>query len=652
MLSQFGRQVQDDVRTLRPKRQSGAVTGGRDHGAREDRGLLQAPKQLDVDLKRLTDALDLHRGRPSPHGGDDVGNPGEERLRAHLAQLSKTRNRVAIRVVVGVIEQRHEASLDLLAHHVFPPAGLFVNVCPIEAYHVDEQALGKAVLAHHVHGPLVTKLGELKVTVVGDDYQAVALHPGNGLRHSRARVAQPLGDASAQRNNALFEQFVDRLEVHLGGVNEVAHAGKPFLAVSRSMPGPCAVSSGPLYCLPARYCPSMHRSVTWQAWPVTWETGPMPAEASHLVIPPALLPRDGRFGSGPSKVRPAQMEMLSALGEGVMGTSHRQAPVRSLVGRVRSGIAQLLGAPEGYEVLLGNGGSTSFWDAATFSLVRERAQHAVFGEFTNKFSEATNSAPFLAPSQIVSATPGTLATVSAVDDVDVYAWAHNETSTGVVSPVLRPAGAGTDQLTLVDATSIAGATAVDLTQADVYYFAPQKVFGSDGGLWLAVCSPAAIARIEQIAASDRWIPESLSLAQAVTNSRLDQTLNTPAIATLALLAEQLDWFAENGGLGWTAARSKANSDHVYAWANEREWATAFVADPAHRSPVVATIDLDASIDHTQVLAALRANGVLDAFPYRKLGRNQLRMGLFPAVDLADVQALTACVDYVVEQLWG
>ncbi|PWD51943.1 phosphoserine transaminase [Serinibacter arcticus] len=375
---------------------------------------------------------------------------------------------------------------------------------------------------------------------------------------------------------------------------------------------------------------------------------------TSVQIPENLLPKDGRFGSGPSKVRQGQLDTLAALGAGVMGTSHRQPPVRDLVARVRRGVAELLGAPDGYEVVLGNGGSTSFWDAATFSLVRHRALHAAHGEFGAKFAAATTAAPFLDPSIVVRAEPGTRADVRHDDDVDVYAWAHNETSTGVVSPVVRPRADGgdraTDQLTLVDATSIAGAAVVDLTQADAYYFAPQKVFGSDGGLWLAVLSPAALERVEEIAATDRWIPESLSLQQAVTNSRLDQTLNTPAIATLALLADQLDWFADNGGLSWAAGRSRASSDHVYAWATEREWATPFVADPAHRSPVVATIDLDASIDHTTVIAALRDHGILDVFPYRKLGRNQLRMGLFPAVDLADVEALTACVDVVVDQL--
>lgn len=372
--------------------------------------------------------------------------------------------------------------------------------------------------------------------------------------------------------------------------------------------------------------------------------------ATPIRIPEHLLPRDGRFGSGPSKVRPEQMAALAAVGETLMGTSHRQAPVRSLVRRVREGVADLLGAPEGYEVLLGNGGATSFWDAATFSLARSRAHHAVNGEFSGKFYAGTNAAPFLEESEVVRAEPGSLALPAPSTAADVVAWAHNETSTGVASPVVRPAGGTDDALTLVDATSIAGATPVDLRESDVYYFSPQKAFASDGGLWLAVVSPAALARIEEIAASGRWIPESLALSQAVTNSRLDQTLNTPALATLVLLAEQLDWFRDNGGIEWAAARSRRSTDHLYAWADAREWATPFVADPAHRSPVVATIDLAASVPAGQVISALRENGVLDVFPYRKLGRNQLRVAAFPAVDPADVEALTACVDYVVEHL--
>ncbi|MEE6274153.1 phosphoserine transaminase [Georgenia sp. MJ206] len=369
-----------------------------------------------------------------------------------------------------------------------------------------------------------------------------------------------------------------------------------------------------------------------------------------ISIPTELLPADGRFGCGPSKVRPSHVDALAAVGATLMGTSHRQAPVRSLVGRVRAGIAELLGAPEGYEVVLGNGGSTAFWDAATFSLVHRRARHAAFGEFGAKFAAATTGAPFLEDSEVVTTEPGALAVVDAAPGADVYAWPQNETSTGVLSPVRRVPGADAGALMLVDATSAAGGVAVDLAESDVYYFAPQKSFASDGGLWLAVCSPAALARIEEIDASDRWIPDFLSLQAAVDNSRKDQTLNTPAIATLVLLAEQVEWMLGNGGLAWAAQRTAASAEILYGWAAERAWATPFVAVPEHRSPVVGTIDLDEAIDATGVTVALRANGIVDVEPYRKLGRNQLRVGMFPAVDPEDVRALTACVDHVVEKL--
>ncbi|WP_127573456.1 phosphoserine transaminase [Georgenia faecalis] len=366
-----------------------------------------------------------------------------------------------------------------------------------------------------------------------------------------------------------------------------------------------------------------------------------------LTIPPELLPADGRFGCGPSKVRPSHLDALAAVGSTLMGTSHRQAPVRSLVGRVREGVAALLGAPDGYEVVLGNGGSTAFWDAATLGLVRSRARHAAFGEFGAKFAAGTARAPFLEPSDIVTAEPGSLAVLDSAAGVDVCAWPQNETSTGVVSPVRRLDG---DALMLVDATSAAGGVEVDLAQTDAYYFAPQKNFASDGGLWLAVLSPAAVARVEEIAATDRWIPDFLSLSAAVENSRKDQTLNTPAIATLVLLAEQLDWMNDNGGLPWATARTATSSGLLYSWAEARGWATPFVSVPGQRSPVVGTVDFDAAIDATAVTRALRENGVVDVEPYRKLGRNQIRVGMFPAVDPADVEALTACVDYVVEHL--
>ena len=374
-------------------------------------------------------------------------------------------------------------------------------------------------------------------------------------------------------------------------------------------------------------------------------------DAPHIVIPADLLPADGRFGSGPSKVRSAAVDALAGRGRSLLGTSHRQAPVRALVRQVRDGLATFFALPDGYEVVLGNGGSTAFWDAATLCLVRERAQHAAFGEFGAKFAAATSRAPFLAPSTVRTAEPGDLATPSPEAGVDLYAWPQNETSTGVVAPVRRvPGSREQDALIVIDATSAAGGVAVDVAETDAYYFAPQKSFASDGGLWLAVLSPAAVARVEEVESSGRWIPEFLSVRTALTNSRLDQTLNTPAIATLVLLAEQLEWMLGQGGLAWAAARTAESARHLYGWAESRDWATPFVVDPAHRSPVVGTIDLDAAIDAAQVARVLRENGVVDVEPYRKLGRNQLRVAMFPAVEPEDVRALTACVDHVVDHL--
>lgn len=373
-------------------------------------------------------------------------------------------------------------------------------------------------------------------------------------------------------------------------------------------------------------------------------------DATTIEIPPTLLPRDGRFGSGPSKVRPEQVEALSAVGRTLLGTSHRQAPVRAVVRRLREGLGELFSLPEGYEVVLGNGGSTAFWDLATFCLIRDRAQLCVHGEFGNSFATAVRRAPFLAEPDVREAEVGTRALPTAVAGVDAYCWTHNETSTGVMSPVRRPEGADPDALVLVDATSAAGGLAVDVAETDVYYFAPQKSFASDGGLWLALASPAAIARAEALEAEGRWVPKFLSFATALTNSRLDQTLNTPALATLVLMAEQVEWMLANGGLAWTAARTAESAAHLYGWAQARDWATPFVADPEARSTVVGTIDLDPSIDHKVVCQVLRANGVVDVEPYRRLGRNQLRVAMFPAIDPADVQALTACVDHVVERL--
>ncbi|TFH70760.1 phosphoserine transaminase [Cellulomonas sp. HD19AZ1] len=370
-----------------------------------------------------------------------------------------------------------------------------------------------------------------------------------------------------------------------------------------------------------------------------------------MTIPADLLPRDGRFGSGPSLVRPEQVEALAAVGRTVLGTSHRQAAVRDVVARVRSGLATLFDLPDGYEVVLGNGGSTAFWDVATLCLVERRAAHARFGEFGAKFAAATTRAPFLEPSHVVSAPAGEVAVPAFVDGADTYAWPHNETSTGAIAPVRRvPGSRESGALVVVDGTSSAGGTTLDVAQTDVYYFAPQKSFASDGGLWLALASPAAVERAARVEASGRWVPEFLSFTTAVTNSRAEQTLNTPAVATLVLLAEQVEWMLAHGGLAWAAARTAESSGHLYAWAESRDWATPFVADPALRSPVVGTVDLAPEIDAPTVTAVLRRHGVVDIEPYRKLGRNQLRVGMYPAVDPQDVRALTACVDHVVAQL--
>ena len=365
-------------------------------------------------------------------------------------------------------------------------------------------------------------------------------------------------------------------------------------------------------------------------------------------IPAALKPADGRFGCGPSKVRPEALAGLAAQND-LMGTSHRQQPVRDLVGRVRTGLGELFGIPDGYEVALGNGGTTAFWDAAAAWLVRERPLHLSYGEFSSKFAKSTAGAPFLSDPIVVEAEPGDAPAPVADPDADVLAWAHNETSTGVMVPVERPDEAG-DALVLIDATSSAGGLPVDVGQADAYYFAPQKAFAADGGLWLALLSPAAVERIEQLdgAGDGRWQPAFLSLAVALENSRKEQTYNTPALATLILLADQIEWLLDGGGLEFGVSRSRASSEALYGWAEASEVATPFVGDAQKRSLVVGTIDFDDSVDAAALAAALRSNGIVDTEPYRKLGRNQLRVGMFPAVDPADVQALTACIDWVLE----
>ncbi|HEY7836841.1 MAG TPA: phosphoserine transaminase [Solirubrobacteraceae bacterium] len=370
-----------------------------------------------------------------------------------------------------------------------------------------------------------------------------------------------------------------------------------------------------------------------------------------LEIPDELKPADGRFGCGPSKVRPEALAALAAEGAAVMGTSHRQKPVKALVGRIRAGLRDLFSLPEGYEVSLGNGGATAFWDAAALGLVRERSLHLTYGEFSSKFAAVTRGAPFLGEPTVVTADPGAAPDPAAIDaqGADLVAWAHNETSTGVMVPVLRPPGAG-DALVAIDATSGAGGLPVDVAQADAYYFAPQKGFASDGGLWLALLSPAAQERVGELDASDRWIPEFLSLATALENSLKDQTYNTPAVATLFLTADQIEWMLGLGGLDACVARTTASAEALYGWAQASAYATPFVAEPANRSLVVGTIDFDEAVDAAAVAATLRANGIVDTEPYRKLGRNQLRIGMFPAVETADVQALTACIDWVVERI--
>jgi phosphoserine aminotransferase len=374
-------------------------------------------------------------------------------------------------------------------------------------------------------------------------------------------------------------------------------------------------------------------------------------EPSSIVIPADLLPADGRFGCGPSKVRPEQVDAVVAAQRTVMGTSHRQAPVRDLVAEVRDGLTQLFSLPDGWEVVLGNGGSTVFWDVATFGLIAERSQHLVFGEFSSKFAEAAAAAPHLGEPTVVRSDPGTHPDAAAEDGIDLYALTHNETSTGVAMELRRPAGTSADTaLVAVDATSAAGGLRWDPAEVDVYYFAPQKCFASDGGLWIAACSPAALERIEQIGTSDRWRPASLDLKVALDNSKLNQTYNTPALATLLMFDAQLRWMNDNGSMDFAAGRSARSAETLYGWAEASAFATPFVSDPAKRSNVVGTIDLDDSIDATEVSAALRANGIVDTDAYRKLGRNQLRVGMFPAIDPSDVEALTRCIDHVVEAL--
>jgi phosphoserine aminotransferase len=374
------------------------------------------------------------------------------------------------------------------------------------------------------------------------------------------------------------------------------------------------------------------------------------SDPQKIVIPAELRPADGRFGSGPTKVRPEQVAALAAAGPDLLGTSHRQAPVRAVVQRIREGLAELFALPDDYLVVLGNGGTTAFWDAAAFGLIDARSQHLSFGEFSAKFGKVAQAAPWLADPSVIETPPGTHPMPRAEAGIDAYALTHNETSTGVAMPIRRVPGSDLEALVLVDATSAAGGIAVDATEYDAYYFAPQKCFGSDGGLWIALMSPAAVDRVARITASGRYIPEFLSLQIAIDNSRLQQTYNTPAVATLITLAVQVDWMLARGGMAWTTQRTATSSGILYNWADKSQVATPFVADPAQRSQVVATIDFADTVEATALSAALRANGIVDTDSYRKLGRNQLRIGTFPAVDPADVEALTNCIDYVLERL--
>jgi phosphoserine aminotransferase len=372
-------------------------------------------------------------------------------------------------------------------------------------------------------------------------------------------------------------------------------------------------------------------------------------QTAQLTIPAGLKPADGRFGCGPSKVRPEQLAALAATGSSLMGTSHRQKPVKSLVARIRAGLTELFSLPDGYEVVLGNGGTTAFWDAAALGLVRDRSLHLTYGEFSAKFAAVTTRAPFLADPVVVSVPPGDAPEPVADPSCDLIGWAHNETSTGVMVPVCRPAGSQ-GALVAIDATSGAGGLPVRPADVDVYYFAPQKCFASDGGLWIALLSPAALDRVAEIGSSDRWVPEFLSLPTALDNSRKDQTYNTPAVATLLLLVDQIEWMLAGGGLDWCVARTTDSSSRLYSWAESSQYAKPFVVDPTKRSLVVGTVDFVDRVDAAAVAAVLRTNGIVDTEPYRKLGRNQLRIGMFPAVDPDDVAALTACIDWVVERL--
>lgn len=369
--------------------------------------------------------------------------------------------------------------------------------------------------------------------------------------------------------------------------------------------------------------------------------------SAYPTLPEEFLPSDGRFGCGPSKVRPAQIEAVSAAATSIMGTSHRKPAVKNVVAAVQEGLTELFSLPSDYEIVLSLGGATAFWDAATFGLIENKSAHLSYGEFSSKFTKASKQAPWLDDPAVIESEPGSAPEPSMLDgtDADVVAWAHNETSTGTMVPVTRP---NTDALVLIDATSGAGGLPVDMAEVDAYYFSPQKCFASDGGLWLAAMSPAAIERVAKIKESGRFIPAFLDLQTAVDNSRKNQTYNTPAVGTLLMLADQVAWMNDNGGLDGMVARSKANSEALYGWADNHPHATPFVAEADKRSYVVGTIDFDDAIDAAELAKALRDNGIIDTEPYRKLGRNQLRIGMFPAVEASDVTKLTGAIDFFLD----
>jgi len=364
----------------------------------------------------------------------------------------------------------------------------------------------------------------------------------------------------------------------------------------------------------------------------------------EIQIPQEILPADGRFGSGPSKVRPEAVTALADMSRSQLGTSHRQKPVKSLVADLQKGLRQMFGLPDNYEVILGNGGTTVFWDALTFGMIQQKSQHLSFGEFSSKFAAAAAAAPFLDEPQVITSETGTHPQAESADDIDFYALTHNETSTGVMMDIFRPRGAA--GIVAVDATSGAGGLRVDPSQYDCYYFAPQKGLASDGGLWFAIMSPAGVQRVEQIKNSGRWMPASIDISIALENSRLNQTYNTPALATIFLAFHQVNWINENGGLDWAAGRSERSSEILYGWAERSDYATPYVAKPDERSRVTGVIDLDPRVDANTLCTVLRQNGIVDIDGYRKLGRNQIRIAMFPAIDSSDIEALTNCIDHV------